>query len=52
MTTDDFSSQRSDQAVRSPRICFDLGVYGFDRHETTILASLVTEGPLVQDKAL
>ena len=25
----------------------DLGVYGFDRHETTILASLVTEDPLL-----
>ena len=30
----------------------DLGVYGFDRHETTILASLVTEDPLVKDEAL
>src|SRR5512139_47344 len=25
----------------------DLGVYGFDRHETTILAALVTEDPLL-----
>ena len=25
----------------------ELGVYGFDRHETTILASLVTEDPLL-----
>ncbi|MDQ1344808.1 MAG: hypothetical protein QG586_338, partial [Pseudomonadota bacterium] len=36
-------------SIRSPRASFrlaDLGVYGFDRHETTILASLVTEDPL------
>ena len=25
----------------------DLGVYGFDRHQTTILAALVTEDPLL-----
>ena len=25
----------------------ELGVYGFDRHETTILAALVTEDPLL-----
>jgi len=37
-------------SIRSPRAPFrlaDLGVYGFDRHETTILASLVTEDPLL-----
>ena len=46
-------------SVRSPRVrarraaaqpvaqfhLAELGVYGFDRHETTILASLVTEDP-------
>src|SRR5512139_672574 len=25
----------------------DLGIYGFDRHEVTILAALVTEDPLL-----
>ena len=32
---------------RAPFRLADLGVYGFDRHETTILASLVTEDPLL-----
>ncbi len=33
---------------RTPRFRLaDLGVYGFDRHETTILAALVTEDPLL-----
>lgn len=35
----------ADSAVRF-RLA-DLGVYGFDRHETTILAALVTEDPLL-----
>ena len=38
-------------AVRSPRNqasrLADLGVYGFDRHQVTILAALVTEDPLL-----
>jgi len=33
-------------AARRLRLA-DLGVYGFDRHETTILAALVTEDPLL-----
>ena len=39
-----------DAARRTPGPAFrlaELGVYGFDRHETTILASLVTEDPLL-----
>jgi MoxR-like ATPase len=32
---------------RRPFRLADLGVYGFDRHETTILAALVTEDPLL-----
>jgi len=41
---------RARRAVKSSSADFrlaDLGVYGFDRHETTILASLVTEDPLL-----
>ncbi len=35
-------------SVRSPAFRLaDLGVYGFDRHEATILAALVTEDPLL-----
>jgi len=35
-------------SVRSPAFRLaDLGVYGFDRHESTILAALVTEDPLL-----
>jgi MoxR-like ATPase len=42
---------RTRRAASTPaarRFCLaDLGVYGFDRHETTILAALVTEDPLL-----
>jgi len=41
---------RARRAVTSPATGFhlaNLGVYGFDRHETTILAALVTEDPLL-----
>ena len=41
---------RARRAAAQPTAQFhlaDLGVYGFDRHETTILASLVTEDPLL-----
>jgi len=41
---------RARRAVPRSAIGFrlaDLGVYGFDRHETTILAALVTEDPLL-----
>jgi len=41
---------RTRRAAAQPAAQFhlaDLGVYGFDRHETTILASLVTEDPLL-----
>ena len=41
---------RARSAVKSSSVGFrlaDLGVYGFDRHETTILAALVTEDPLL-----
>ena len=34
-------------AAHEPASLADLGVYGFDRHETTILAALVTEDPLL-----
>jgi MoxR-like ATPase len=37
-------------SIRPPRVPFrlaDLGVYGFDRFETAILAALVTEDPLL-----
>ena len=41
---------RARRAAAQPAAQFhlaELGVYGFDRHETTILASLVTEDPLL-----
>ena len=39
---------RRDHCGHARRFCLaDLGVYGFDRHETTILAALVTEDPLL-----
>ena len=41
---------RARRAAAQPAAQFhlsELGVYGFDRHETVILASLVTEDPLL-----
>jgi MoxR-like ATPase len=43
----DGRDERSRSAAGSRVRLADLGVYGFDRHETTILAALVTADPLL-----